>query len=135
MENRAKQIKKKILILFLIFIGFCAFFSFLLFFAVLYYVNEKNMTLSFVFSIYWLALLLISLVIFALIIKTVLKLDSYMVLDSLEINKIISKNTAPYRRKYALFHDINIKNQKVILALKKELEYIYGKLKQKQEDQ
>ena len=135
-KNRIKTIKSTILTLFLIIIVLWIGTSILFIFVYanlngISKVETSKILLSLPFIFYICAILISGLVIFFKIVIMIKTLDEYALLDSNEINKLIAKNTAPFRERYYLLYNTTKQKERKIITLRKQLEKLYSASKNK----
>ena len=131
-KNRVKTVKSTILKLFLLTIILWIGLSVLFIFAYASFngiAKEKTFKIftSLPFILYICAIFLSGTLILFKITTTTRILDDYAVLDSEEINKMIAKNTAPFREKYYLLYNTTKQKENKIVQLRKHLEKLQNK--------
>ena len=125
--NRSESIKNNVFRLFLLIFTVFALLSLML--AAAAFMARPDLSLALIIIPCTLSLLSITILIFSKLYRVLKQLDDFAILDSNEINVIIAKNTAPFRRKY--YNQLNINKEKTekITLLRSDLNKLYIKLK------
>ncbi len=139
MKNRAELIKGKIknlfLLLFLIWVfvslSMSAAFCLSAFSAAGTSAERKSILFYtvIIFSLSFIAAVSSAVFFYFRLLSVTAVLDSCAILDSSEINSMIAKNTAPFRKKYYYLYNIHSGNTRKIKLLRSDLERLYSKLK------
>jgi len=126
--NRSESIKKNVFRLFLLIFAVFSLLSLML--AAAAFMARPDLSLALIIIPYSLALLSITILIFSKLYRILKQLDDFAILDSNEINVMIAKNTAPFRRKYYIQLNINREKTEKITLLRRDLDKLYIKLKE-----